>query len=72
MLDHIHHYNDHKINNYKNFKIHLLSIYYQKWNNNIIDNIKNIYNSEFKEYIYEIFKDHQDFKNYILKDNLGG
>ena len=51
-------------------KIHLLSIYYQKWNNNIIDNIKNIYNSEFKEYIYEIFKDHQDFKNYILKISL--
>ena len=71
MLDHIHYYNDHKINNYENFRNHLLSMYYQKWNNNIINNIKNIYNNkDFKEYIYEIFKDHQDFKNYILENNL--
>ena len=51
MLDHIHYYNDHKINNYENFRNHLLSMYYQKWNNNIINNIKNIYNNkDFKEY----------------------
>ena len=71
MLEHINSYNDHKINNYEQFRSHLLSIYYQKWNNNIINNVKTIYNNnEFKEYVFEIFKDHKDFQNYVLNENL--
>jgi AAA+ superfamily predicted ATPase len=62
-------YNDHKINNYYLFKKNLLNIYYQKWNSTIINNILHIYNNqEFKDFIFNIFKEHPDFKKYILNN----
>ena len=68
MLNHINKINGHKVNNYDNFRSHLLSVYYQKWNSNIINNIQTIYNNiDFKDYIFELFKEHHDFQTYILK-----
>ena len=51
--------NQHKIFNYYDFR---------KWNINIINRMKYIYNtSDFKDILVHFYENHDDFYNYILE-----
>lgn len=60
--------NQHKIFNYYDFRNFLIQNYYNKWNINIINRMKYIYNtSDFKDILVHFYENHDDFYNYILE-----